>query len=116
VGKNTKSGQFIKRRAKEIYFLAGVLGFISFTLTVTIGIGYLELMQGAAENFVNSSEFELQRGTEGSVWIPRIGDAFGLVWAASAFTALIPLGVNIALHNRLDERAARGGKRVTNDW
>lgn len=108
--------RFNKRFTKELYFIGGALAFASFVLTLTIGIGCKELLLAAMENYEASSLFELNRGTVGNLWIPEIGPGFHLVWAASSFSAMVALGVNVALHNRLDERAARGGRLENRAW
>lgn len=97
----------IKRYTRELYLIGGSLAFLSFVLTVTIGIGYRELLIAAANNFTDTSDFEFRKGTIGSVWIPEIGQGFHLVWTASALSALSALGVNVALHNGLDERVTK---------
>lgn len=118
-------GGFVKDRARELYFIGGVLAFASFCLTLTIGIGYRELLSVVIKNYTSSSAFELRKlsgaamdvglvdsgvGGEYSIgavqWIPRLGHAWDLLWLSCALSALVPIGVNVALHNGLDERAA----------
>ena len=105
--KRTPIGSLARNHAKTLYTLGGSLAFVAFILMITIGIGFEELMFATVDNYTIGSRIEIFLHANGGVWEAKIGPGFGLVWAASTLSALVAVGTNVALHNGLDEIAAR---------
>lgn len=102
--------ELILDHSRQFFFVAGMLSFASFMISITIGIGYKLLMRSAALYFHRAQTSAFLAGWTGSstsVWTARTGRGFDLFWAGSVMQALVALGTNVALHNRLDERIER---------
>ncbi|GAA5866374.1 hypothetical protein JCM1840_001291 [Sporobolomyces johnsonii] len=97
--------RFYRYHARNLFYLSGILSFVSFILTVTIGVGYKLFLMGFASDFRTWYMYAVyETGSTTFAWTAEIGRAFDLVWAASTFTALTVIAVNISLHNGLDEK------------
>ncbi|GAA5973224.1 hypothetical protein JCM21900_003894 [Sporobolomyces salmonicolor] len=97
--------RFYRYHARNLFYFSGILSFVSFILTVTIGVGYKLFLMGFASDFNTWYMFAIfETGSTTLDWSAEIGSAFDLVWAASTFTALTVISINIALHNGLDEK------------
>lgn len=105
----------IRDNPRRWYQVAGVLSFISFVFTLTIGVGYKLFLSASIISFSDAINYALLAGDISSAagttgWNATIGEAFKLVWISSVLQALTTLGMNVALHNRIDLVIERGGE------
>ncbi|GAA6059883.1 hypothetical protein JCM10212_007088 [Sporobolomyces blumeae] len=97
--------RFIRYRAKPLFCVSGVLTFLGFVFALSIGIGYKLYMMGFRQDFHNWYRFGVYAsGTKDLRWHAELGPGFDAIWASTVCSALTVVGINISLHNGLDER------------
>lgn len=110
--------RFLKKsildNSKRWYTTAGILAFTSFVITLTIGIGYQLYFIAANSIFTEAIFYALAVGDIGlngsTGWAGALGNGFRYVWIASALQGATVVGINIALHNRINLIIERGGE------
>lgn len=104
----------IRDNPRTWYLIAGVLAFVSFVITLTIGIGYQLYLIAANSIFTEAIYYALAVGDIGlngsTGWAGALGNGFRYVWIASAMQGATVVGINVALHNRINLIIERGGE------
>lgn len=97
--------KFIRYHSRPLFYLTGAISFLGFIFTLSIGIGYKLWFLSFMIDFETFYKFGVYRtGSSELVWNATIGRGFDAVWAATVCAAMTVVGINISLHNGLDER------------
>lgn len=112
---NDRVVSWIRDSAGRLYFVSGTLAFLAGILTVTIGIGYNLLLDGAGQLFEQAVQMAVFQGMVvpgvSKTWTTHSGSAFSLVWFAAFCEFTVAVGCNIALHNGIERRIESGDEK-----
>ncbi|GAA6011817.1 hypothetical protein JCM11491_000760 [Sporobolomyces phaffii] len=97
--------RWIRYHSRPLFYLTGIVAFLGFVFTLSIGLGYKLYFLSYMEDFTNWYKFGVYTlGQKELRWHAEIGRGFDAVWAASVCAAMTVISINISLHNGLDER------------
>ncbi|GAA5899213.1 uncharacterized protein JCM6883_005148 [Sporobolomyces salmoneus] len=97
--------RWIRYHSRPLFYFAGIVSFLGFVFTLSIGLGYKLYFLGYIDDFENWYKFGIYRlGRKEIEWVAEIGRGFDAVWTASVCMAMTVVSINISLHNGLDER------------
>lgn len=112
---NRRLLSFIRDSARKFYMASGIMAFLAGILTVTIGIGYNLLFEGATGLFMGAIQMA---GLQGMFyqglsknWTTELGSAFSLVWFVSFCEFTLAVGTNLALHNGIERKIESGEEK-----
>ncbi|GAA5890102.1 hypothetical protein JCM16303_003442 [Sporobolomyces ruberrimus] len=97
--------RWIRYRSRPLFYFVGIVSFLGFIFTLSIGLGYKLYFMGYIDDFTNWYKFGVYRsGSRDLVWVAEIGRGFDAVWTATVCSAMTVVSINISLHNGLEER------------
>lgn len=101
----------IQFHSRKVFQAVGVLSFVGMIITFTIGLGNKLLMTAAVSDFNAWIKYATRNGAlvgGATAWRATCDTAgHNLIWASTAFQILATIGIQMALHNGLDERVER---------
>lgn len=97
--------RFYRYFSYKLFLLVGLLAFVGFLCSTTIGVGYKLYLMTAKNHFLVWYKYGLYAEKKTvAEWSLHVGKGFDLVWIASTVAGLAVVAVNVALHNGFDER------------